>query len=105
VTHGGFNTIQAALSQGLPLVVLPVGADQPLNAASCAALGIGRVVGPEDRTPEAIRAAVRAVLADPSYRAAARRLRDAMLALPGPAHGVALLERLAVEKQPIVRTG
>ena len=51
VTHGGFNTVQAALSQGLPLVIVPLGADQPLNAAACAAMGVGRVVEPEERTP------------------------------------------------------
>lgn len=66
VNHGGFSTITGALSAGLPMVIVPIGADQPLNAACCTVLGVGRVVGPEERTPEAIREAVRAVLADPS---------------------------------------
>ena len=67
-----------------------------------AALGVGRVVGPEERTPEAIRAAVRAVLADPSYRKNAERVRDEMTALPGPEHAVALLEQLAAENRPLI---
>ena len=74
--------------------------DQPLNAACCAGLGVGAVLGPEERTPEAIRAAVRAVLADPTYRANAARVRDEMVALPGPEYAVALLERLARDKEP-----
>jgi UDP:flavonoid glycosyltransferase YjiC (YdhE family) len=41
------------------------------------------------------------VLADPSYRANAERVRDEIAALPGPEFAVALLERLAAEKQPI----
>ena len=102
VTHGGFNTVQAALGQGLPLVVVPLGADQPANAAACAAMGVGRVVPPEERTPEAIRDAVRAVLGDPAYRATAERVRGEMAALPGPEYAVALLERLARDKQPLV---
>lgn len=102
VTHGGFGTIMACLSVGVPLVVIPVNGDQPRNARRCADLGVGRVVGPEERTPEAIRAAVVAVLADPTYRANAERLRDTMAALPGMDHAVALLERLACEKQPIL---
>jgi len=65
-------------------------------------LGVGRVVGPEERTPEAIRAAVRAVLADPTYRRNAEGLRDAMAALPGMDHAIQLLERLAVEKRPMI---
>jgi hypothetical protein len=43
-----------------------------------------------------------AVLGDPSFRRNAERLRDEMVALPGPEYAVALLERLAVEKQPLL---
>ena len=60
------------------------------------------MVEPGDRTIEAIRSAVRAVLAGPTYRTNAERVRDEMAALPGPEHAVALLERLAREKQPIL---
>jgi UDP:flavonoid glycosyltransferase YjiC (YdhE family) len=104
ITHGGFNTIMGALSQGLPLVIIPVGADQPSNARRCAGLGVGRVVTPEQRTPEGIRAAVDAVLHDQSYRTNSRVFRGEMAALPGPEHGVALLERLVVERRPIMAT-
>jgi MGT family glycosyltransferase len=101
VTHGGYGSLMAGLNAGLPLVVIPISADQPYNAACCAALGVGRLIAPEDRTPEAIRAAVRAVLSDTSYRANAEHMRDAMTELPGMDHAVALLERLAREKRPI----
>jgi UDP:flavonoid glycosyltransferase YjiC (YdhE family) len=105
VTNGGSGTLTAALAHGLPLVVVPLNADQPGNAARCAALGLGRVVPPAELTPEAARRAVLAVLADPRYRANAARLRDEIAALPGPERGAALLERLAAERQPIVATG
>ena len=65
-------------------------------------LGVGLVVGPDERTPAAIRAAVRAVLADPAYRRNAEGLGDQMAVLPGMDHAVALLERLAREKQPLL---
>jgi UDP:flavonoid glycosyltransferase YjiC (YdhE family) len=102
VSHCGSGTLYAALDHGLPLVNIPIAADQPENAARCAALGVGVTVGPDERTPEAIRAAMREVLANPAYRANAARLRDAMAALPGPEHAVALLERLAAEQQPLL---
>lgn len=105
VCQGGFGTVTGALRAGLPLVVIPFGADQPLNAARCASLGVGVTIGPEARTAEAIRAAVRAVLADPAYGANAARVRDEMAALPGPEHAVALLERLAAEKRPLLAEG
>ena len=43
----------------------------------------------------AIRTAVRDVLTAPSYRERAEQLRDQIRVLPGPAHAVRLLERLA----------
>lgn len=49
-----------------------------------------------------IRAAVRTVLTDPTYRENAKRVRDAMAAQPGPAYGIALLERLVKERRPLL---
>lgn len=103
VTHGGFNTVQAALAQGLPMVVLPIAADQHLNARCAVDLGVGRAIEPDGRTPGVIREAVRVVLADPTYRTSAQRVRDEAAALPGPGDVVGLLEQLAAERQPIVR--
>jgi len=102
VTNGGSGTLVAALGQGLPLVVVPISADHPQNAARCMALGLGKVVMPADLTPESARDAVVGVLGDPTYRRNAERLRDAMAALPGPEYAVVLLEKLATEKQPLL---
>jgi UDP:flavonoid glycosyltransferase YjiC (YdhE family) len=103
ITHGGSGTVRTALGAGLPMVILPIAADQPDNAHRCAALGVARVVAPDQRTPAAIRAAVRAVLRTPTYRQCAEELRDEMQALPGPGYVTALLERLALERRPLVR--
>jgi UDP:flavonoid glycosyltransferase YjiC (YdhE family) len=100
VAHGGFGTIMGCLAAGVPMVVIPVQGDQPRNAQRCADLGVGLVVGPEERTPEAIRAAVRAVLAEPSYRKSAERLRDEIDTQPRMDRAVELLERLAADRQP-----
>jgi UDP:flavonoid glycosyltransferase YjiC (YdhE family) len=100
VCHGGWNTVLAALGHGLPLVLLPIGADQPQNAERCAALGVGRAIAPDRRTPEAIREATREVLRDPRHRERAARLREEMEALPGPERAVELLEQLTRERTP-----
>ena len=104
ITHGGYNTVMGALSVGLPMVVVPIAADQPDNAARCAALGVGRVVQPFERTTHAIGAAAREVLGQAMYGDNARRGRNEIRRLPGPQRGVALLERLADEKAPLTRS-
>jgi hypothetical protein len=94
VSHGGSGTVLGALAHGLPSVLLPMGADQPWNAARCEELGVAVVLDAMHATPAGVHEAVSTVLDDPSYRAAAERVRDEIRALPGPEHAVRLLERL-----------
>ena len=89
VCQGGSGIVTGALAHGLPSVLLPVGADQPHTAARVAELGAGVVLDPLTSTPEEIAGAVLHVLDDPSYAAAAARLREAFLALPPAADAVA----------------
>jgi MGT family glycosyltransferase len=95
VSHGGSGSVLGSLIHGLPSILIPIGADQPHNAACCAALGTGRVLDPITTTPDTARTTVSAVLQDPSYRAAARGIQAEIAALPGPEHAVPLLEQLA----------
>jgi UDP:flavonoid glycosyltransferase YjiC (YdhE family) len=102
VCHGGSGSVIGALSFGLPLVVIPMGADQPLNAKRCKELGVARVLDAISTTPDAVGEAVAAVLVEPTYRSAAERMRDEIAALPGPVHALSLLERLAAAKRPML---
>lgn len=102
VTHGGSGSVLGALAHGLPLVCLPMGADQPLNAARCTALAVGLALDVMTLTPHDARDATSAVLTDPGYRQAAGRLQAEIAALPPPSHAVALLERLATEQRPVL---
>jgi UDP:flavonoid glycosyltransferase YjiC (YdhE family) len=94
VAHGGSGSVVGALAHGVPMVLIPMGADQPLIAARCEALGVARVLDPIAATPRDVREAVWALLSDPAYGAAAMRLRGECLALPGRARAVELLEGL-----------
>jgi UDP:flavonoid glycosyltransferase YjiC (YdhE family) len=102
VSHGGSGSVIGALAHGLPMLLIPLGADQPSNAARCAELGVARVLDAAQATPDDVREAVSILLLDRSYRLAAERMRDEIAALPGPAHAVALLERLAAERRPLL---
>jgi UDP:flavonoid glycosyltransferase YjiC (YdhE family) len=103
IMHGGYNSVMSALYAGVPMIIVPLAADQPMNAQACAELGVARVVDPEQLTPEVIRQHVREMLKDGSYRERARRFQAESQALPGMERGVALLEQLAREKQPLLQ--
>jgi UDP:flavonoid glycosyltransferase YjiC (YdhE family) len=102
LSHGGSGTVLGALTFGRPMVLVPMGADQSLNAERCEALGVGEVLDAVRATPQDVADVVGAVLANPSFRRASERLRDEIGALPGTDHAVGLLERLALQKRPIL---
>lgn len=87
------------------MVAIPLaGGDQAGNARRCTALGVARVIAPDERRPQAIREAVLDVLRNPRYRENAEHLRQEIQALPEPEHAVELLERLALERAPLANT-
>jgi len=108
VCHAGFNTLIGAFVHGLPCVCLPLDADQPVNAARCAAAGAGvnlanasprdprgPLTDPETLSADVIVDAVNSVLTDPIFRGAARRLAAEIATMPGPVETVSLLEEMA----------
>jgi UDP:flavonoid glycosyltransferase YjiC (YdhE family) len=103
ILHGGFNSVLSALCHGLPLLVIPLAADQPMNAERCRQLGVGQVLPPGELTPDKVRDAVRALLKDPSYRHNAQRLQAEAEALPGLDQAVARIARLGETRQPQTR--
>jgi UDP:flavonoid glycosyltransferase YjiC (YdhE family) len=73
VCHGGSGTVFGALAAGVPLVVVPVFADQFVNGERVAASGAGVVVE-DEQSAAGIAAAIRAVLGTTSHRRDARRV-------------------------------
>jgi UDP:flavonoid glycosyltransferase YjiC (YdhE family) len=103
ICHGGSGTVYGALAVGVPLVIIPMFADQFGNAAAIAAAGAGRQIMTSQVTlpgsqrnrawrevmPEIRRAietglgdAIEAVLGDDSYRQTAQAVAAEMAAAP-----------------------
>jgi len=76
VTNGGYGGVQSALSHGVPLVVAGGTEDKPEVAARVAWSGAGVDLRTGTPDPDAVHTAVQRVLAQPGYRAAARRMAD-----------------------------
>jgi UDP:flavonoid glycosyltransferase YjiC (YdhE family) len=74
ICHGGSGTTLGALAHGVPLVLVPQGADQFDNAARCLAAGVAVVIGPDELSADSVRTALRQVLDDPAFAHAARRV-------------------------------
>jgi UDP:flavonoid glycosyltransferase YjiC (YdhE family) len=79
ISQGGHGTVNRALVNGLPLLILPMGRDQGDNAARVEAKGAGLRLPPTASETEIASAAARLVL-EPDFGLAARRLGEAIKA-------------------------
>jgi UDP:flavonoid glycosyltransferase YjiC (YdhE family) len=94
VVHGGSGTVLGALAHGLPLLVLPQGADQWNNAERVAASGAGLRLLRDEISVDAIRHAVAALLDEPSYRRTSAAIQDEIRGMPSAAEAVTRIEAL-----------
>ncbi|MFD2466245.1 glycosyltransferase [Amycolatopsis silviterrae] len=85
VSAGGIGTIVGALAHGLPMVVWPQGADQPINADRAAASGASLAA----HTAAEISGAVSEILQGERYRQRARAIAAEIAVLPSPAEVIA----------------
>jgi MGT family glycosyltransferase len=79
VTQGGHGTVNRALISGLPMLILPNGRDQGANAARVESNGAGLQLPPTAAESE-IAAAVNRLIKEPHFRAAAKRIGEAIKA-------------------------
>lgn len=105
VINQGGTAIFEMLAHGLPLLLLPRGANQFDNAEACVSGGVALSLLPAEVGAEAIRTAVRSLLAEPGYRERADAIAREIEAMPGPEQGAELVARLAHERRPLATSG
>ncbi|OKP80098.1 glycosyl transferase family 1 [Paenibacillus helianthi] len=76
ITHGGMNSTVESLHYGVPLVVIPQSADQPVIARQVANIGAGIQLQMQNLTVNQLREAVDHVMGHSSFKKVAARLRE-----------------------------
>ncbi len=77
ITHCGWQTVNAALADGVPLVCIPDGRDQPDNAVRVVLCGAGVRVR-KSASPAKLRRVIAGALADPELGRGARAMAQAL---------------------------
>ena len=98
ISHGSSGALLGAINAAVPILAIPQGADQFLNANVIVERGMGLRLLPTELTSEGVRDATRSLIRDRGFGERVRALRPAIDAMPSPADVVPILERL-------VRTG
>jgi zeaxanthin glucosyltransferase len=75
ITHAGMNTTLESLSNGVPMVAIPITNDQPAVAARIAWTKTGVVVDRNNCTVDRLKTAIVQVLSQPEYRQNALNLK------------------------------
>ena len=95
ITHAGWQTVNAALADGVPLVCIPDGRDQPDNAARVVVAHAG-VRASKKSSPEKLRRVISQALEDQSIKQGARAMARALARCDGATVIADELERLQV---------
>ncbi|MEE9208002.1 MAG: nucleotide disphospho-sugar-binding domain-containing protein [Gemmatimonadota bacterium] len=95
LTHGGYASIVTALSAGIPMVLTPIGADQPENARRCEEIGVGLTARLDE--PESVRAALEKTMSDGKFKERARAVARGIASQPDSSEAAAMVRALAAK--------
>jgi MGT family glycosyltransferase len=99
ITHAGVNTALEALTQGVPIVAIPIGFDQPGVAARVAYHGVGEFVEIGRLTTERLSELIQRVRKNPSYRDRARYFKKVIAQTQGLDLAADVIERAFKKNQ------
>ncbi len=100
VSHCGSGALLGAINAGVPMLAVPQGADQFMNAERVLAAGIGLRLMPEGMGSDAVREAIASLIADDRFRRNAAAAHSATLQMPTPDEVVPVLEDLVASHGP-----
>ncbi len=102
ITHAGMNTTLESLSNGVPMVAIPIATDQPGVAARIAWTGTGEVVPLGKVSVEKLQKAIRQVLTGDSYKKNALRLQEAIKQAGGVSRAADIIEQVIATGKPVL---
>ncbi len=102
ITHAGMNTTLESLSNGVPMVAIPIANDQPGVAARVAWTGAGETIPLAHMNVSRLREAVARVLTEDSYKKNASRLQAAIRRSGGVTRAADIVEQAVCTGKPVL---
>ncbi|EGJ29132.1 MULTISPECIES: glycosyltransferase [Moorena] len=102
ITHAGMNTTLESLSNGVPMVAIPITNDQPGVAARIAWTGTGEVIPLKKMSLEKLQKAIKLVLTEDSYKKNALRLQEAIIRAGGVSRAADIVEQVVHTGKPVL---
>ncbi len=102
ITHAGLNTTLESLSNGVPMVAIPITNDQPGVAARLTWTGAGEMVSLSRLSVPRLRNAIQKVLTEDSYKKNALRLQEAIQRAGGVNRAADIVEQVVSTGKPVL---
>ncbi|WP_017653753.1 glycosyltransferase [Fortiea contorta] len=102
ITHAGLNTTLESLSNGVPIVAIPIINDQPGVAARIVWTGAGEIVPLKRLSVPKLRDAIQKVLIEDGYKQNALRLQAAIQRAGGVSRAADIVEQAVSTRQPVL---
>jgi zeaxanthin glucosyltransferase len=93
ITHGGMNTVMDALSNAVPVLVVPISFDQPGTAGRMKYLNVGEYIQYKALSEVAINKTVKKIFSTKSYYENAAKMKEQFLQLNGKDQAINIIER------------
>ncbi|MGN7401967.1 glycosyltransferase [Cytobacillus praedii] len=78
ITHGGCGTLQQTMKQGIPMIVIPLGADHDILASKCEMLGISKTLPTNILSDATLQDMVESIISNPQYQVNSRKVSSQM---------------------------
>jgi zeaxanthin glucosyltransferase len=102
ITHAGMNTTLESLTNGVPMVVIPVANDRPGVAARIAWTGVGEVVSLKELSIPKLRSAIEKVLTQKCYKQRAIEMQGAIGRSGGTKRAADIIEQAVLTGKPVL---
>lgn len=102
ITHAGMNTTLESLSNGVPMVAIPIANDQPGVASRIAWTGTGEVVPLKRLSISKLQSAIKQVLAKDSYKNNAVKIQKAIQVSGGVSRAADIVEQVLSTGKPVL---
>jgi rhamnosyltransferase subunit B len=100
VHHGGIGTCAQAFAAGVPQLMMPIGFDQPDNAARATRLGVAAAIAPKSFSGPRVAATLQRLLADDGVTRQCRRWREQVEAADALGRACDLIEAALAPRGP-----
>ncbi|MEO0647476.1 MAG: glycosyltransferase, partial [Cyanobacteria bacterium J06650_10] len=102
ITHSGMNTVLECLSNGVPIVAIPIANDQPGIASRVVWAGCGEAIPVKKISVAKLQAAISKVLTASVYKENALRLQSSIHRAGGVKRAIDIVEQVIATGQPVL---